>query len=229
MSLANNIQNLRNVISSLEGKASGSGGDSYYDTFWDAYQQNGNRKKYALSFTGEGWTDETFKPKYTPIVPSGFACVETMFHSSAITELKEGIVDFSQATEGYQVFRLCPNLVRVARIDLSKATTSSWFFGGSAKLEEIACVVVNESLTYANFFWGCSALKEVRFEGVIGQAMILQWSPLLTNESVQSIIDHLKDLTGSTAQTLTLHADVGAKLTQTQKDAISAKNWTVTY
>ena len=36
-------------------------------------------------------------------------------------------------------------------------------------------------------------------------------------------------LTGSTAQTLSLHADVGAKLTDAQKAAASAKNWTLAY
>ena len=52
---------------------------------------------------------------------------------------------------------------------------------------------------------------------------------LLEDGTIQSIIDGLADLTGATAQTLTLHADVGAKLTQAQKDAVSAKNWTLVY
>lgn len=201
------------------------GGDSYYDTFWDAYQQNGNLTNYYGAFYGAGWTDETFKPKYTPMPGGG-----EMFHNSGITKLENGIVDFSKLGDGYMVFRGCPNLVRLPRLDFSSMTMSSWLFGQCPKLEEIECIVVNETLTSnTNLFWGCSALKEVRFEGVIGQAMTLQWSNLLSNDSVQSIIDHLKDLTGATAQTLTLHADVGAKLTQTQKDAIAAKNWNVTY
>ena len=52
---------------------------------------------------------------------------------------------------------------------------------------------------------------------------------LLEDGTIQSIIDGLADFTGATAQTLTLHADVGAKLTQAQKDAVSAKNWTLVY
>lgn len=227
MSLANNIQNLRNVISSLEGKASG-GDDSYYDTFWDAFQQNGTLTNYYGAFYGAGWTDETFKPKYTPMPGSG-----EMFHNSGITKLENGIVDFSKLGDGYMVFRGCSNLVRLPRLDFSSMTTSSWLFGQCPKLEEIECIVVNETLTYANAFFANSnegsLLKEVRFEGVIGQSLNLKWSNLLSNDSVQSIIDHLKDLTGSTAQTLTLHADVGAKLTEAQKSAIASKNWNVTY
>lgn len=48
-------------------------------------------------------------------------------------------------------------------------------------------------------------------------------SPCLTDESIQSIIDGLA--TVETAQTLTLNATVKAKLTQTQLDTITSKNW----
>ncbi|MBE6739702.1 MAG: hypothetical protein E7565_05230, partial [Ruminococcaceae bacterium] len=41
------------------GKSQG-GGDSYYDTFWDNYQQNGNRTNYENAFAGYGWNAETF-------------------------------------------------------------------------------------------------------------------------------------------------------------------------
>jgi hypothetical protein len=206
----------------------GGGGDNYYDTFWDAYQQNGNRTNYQLAFGGVGWNDDTFNPKYTPITPTADMSHQ-MFYGAAITELKEGTVDFSQVTDEYMTFRGCDNLVRLPRIDFSNATGASWSFGMCTKLEEIECIVVNENLTYTNFFFQNSALEEVRFEGVIGKDMALTWSNLLSNESVQSIIDHLKDLTGATAQTLTFHATVGGKLTQAQKDAISAKNWTLAY
>jgi hypothetical protein len=46
---------------------------------------------------------------------------------------------------------------------------------------------------------------------------------------MQSIIDHLKDLTGQTPQKLTFHATAGGKLTDVQKAAITAKNWTLVY
>ena len=49
----------------------------------------------------------------------------------------------------------------------------------------------------------------------------------LDNDTVQSIIDGLFDLTGDTAQTLTLHADVKEKLTETQIANITSKNWTL--
>lgn len=51
----------------------------------------------------------------------------------------------------------------------------------------------------------------------------------LSADSIQSIIDGLADLTGTTAQTMTLHTTVGAKLTEAQKENIAAKNWTLVY
>lgn len=79
-------------------------------------------------------------------------------------------------------------------------------------------------------FYGCGALEEIRFKaGTIGGTAQFNWSPNLSAESIQSIIDGLADLTGATAQTLTFHKNVGAKLTQAQKDAVSAKNWTLVY
>ena len=50
-------------------------------------------------------------------------------------------------------------------------------------------------------------------------------SSLLSDESIQSIIDGLA--TVETAQTLTLHADVKAKLTDEQIAQITIKNWSL--
>ena len=42
------------------GEISSGGGDSYYDTFWDSFQENGNRTNYSQAFSG--FNDETFTP-----------------------------------------------------------------------------------------------------------------------------------------------------------------------
>ena len=49
----------------------------------------------------------------------------------------------------------------------------------------------------------------------------------LDDESIQSILDGLADLADDTAQTLTLHADIKARLTDEQTAAVTAKNWTI--
>ena len=73
-----------------------------------------------------------------------------------------------------------------------------------------------------------SALKEMRWKkNSLSLSISVSGSPLLNNETIQSIIDGLADLTGGTSQTLTLHADVKSKLTETQVATITSKNWTL--
>lgn len=74
----------------------------------------------------------------------------------------------------------------------------------------------------------CVSLKEIRFApNTLALSLSIPNSPLLSDLSIQSIIDGLA--TVDTAQTITLHATVGAKLTDTQKATITAKNWTLVY
>lgn len=81
-----------------------------------------------------------------------------------------------------------------------------------------------------NIFSYCSALKEVRFvTNSIYLSIGFAQSDKLSTDTIQSIIDGLADLTGDTAQTLTLHATVGGKLTDEQKATITAKNWELVY
>lgn len=61
--------------------------------------------------------------------------------------------------------------------------------------------------------------------GTIKVSVILNNSYLFTDETIQSIINGLADVTGGTAQTLTLHANVKARLTDEQIATITSKNW----
>ena len=71
-------------------------------------------------------------------------------------------------------------------------------------------------------------LEEIRFkEKSIFLAISFQHCNVLSNDSIQSIIDGLADLTNGTAQTLALHANVKAKLTEAQIAQITSKNWTL--
>lgn len=83
---------------------------------------------------------------------------------------------------------------------------------------------------YTTVFYKTDLLKEVRFvANTIPLSIDFSSATLLSNDTIQSIIDGLADLTDSTAQMLTLHANVGAKLTDEQKATITAKNWTLVY
>lgn len=97
-------------------------------------------------------------------------------------------------------------------------------FSSCTALKKIDGVLDFSSATNVQYMFGCQNLEEVTFApNTLSLSISLAQSSKLTSESIQSIIDGLATVT--TAQTLTLHADVKAKLTQTQLDTISGKNW----
>ena len=115
-------------------------------------------------------------------------------------------IDTSNGENFNNMFFFCRYLHTIGELNLSKAT----------KIDGI-------------FNW-CDGLIHVHFvPGSIHLSLSFSKSSQLDDASIQDIIAGLADMTGQTAQTLTLHADVGANLTQAQKDAISAKNWTLVY
>ena len=187
----------KNIVITTEG-----GQDA---SFWDIFQQNGERTSYVNVFSGQGWTDEVYNPKY-PINATSHA--GGMFnYCSGIASTKVAIV-----------------------IDNIAANTSVFF--SCTNLKTIPSIKVTEQIkTYSDWFYNCKALEEINFtaDSVIKANISFASSPLLTPASMDSIIGALKNLTGETAQTLTLHATAGGKLTQEQKAAITAKNWTLVY
>ena len=74
----------------------------------------------------------------------------------------------------------------------------------------------------------CYALSDITFVNrSIKWSLSIANSPLLTAESIQSIIDGLADLTGQTAQTITFHSTVKNKLTEEQIASATSKNWNI--
>lgn len=234
MSLDNNIKNLRNIISSLEGKAAG-GGDSYYDTFWDAFQQNGERNYYRYAFANYGWNSDNFKPKYDIVLTSTWATYLFLNATNLNIDLAQRMQElgvkfvFDNFTNAAEMFRNSA-ITRIGELDFSKITEPYKCFDNMPNLETVDKLIVSETVDVNRSSIGeCEALKNITFDGLIGMSVSFRLTTLLTNASIQSIIDHLKDLTGADTQTLTFHADVGAKLTDEQKATASAKNWTLAY
>ena len=133
------------------------------------------------------------------------------------------------AMHAHGAFSRCSNL---KFLDLSEFNTtfgvSTDVFYNCTNLEEIRGEIENTTNNWTLWFASCVKLREVRFKAnsIKGDFTISQ-SPLLSAESVQSIVDGLADMTGGTSYTLTLHADVKAKLTEEQLATIAAKNWTI--
>lgn len=167
------------------------GRDGYYDTFWDNYQQNGNRQNHQSAFAGLGWNAETFKPKYPMIVNYAFE----MFRSSGSIDCTIVDMDFSACTS-FNNFARESGVIRFGTIDVRKASTLSYTFYDCEQLETIEKIILKDDGTTniggSTTFQYCNKLKNITFEGVIGTNLDMHWSSLLTHESLMSIIGALK-------------------------------------
>lgn len=118
----------------------------------------------------------------------------------------------------------------VPSLDLRNGKVFVNMFQYSSAIVEIGEMDISNATNVTNMFFSCTTLKRVYFvRGCIKLSISFAQSSQLEDVAIQSIVDGLADLTGQATQTLTLHATVGAKLTDEQKAAASAKNWTLAY
>ena len=111
-----------------------------------------------------------------------------------------------------------------------KLSTANYFATNCTQLVSVFGAMDVTGVENENMFTGCTNLVDVEFvPQTITHNKIFNKSSELSDASTQSIVDGLADLTGATAQTLTLHKDVYDKLTDAQKATIAAKNWEVKY
>ena len=136
---------------------------SEYDRFWDAYQDYGARTNYTFAFSGPGWTETTFKPKY-PLRPINAA---NMFQNSAMAiDLRDYCdLDLSQATSvGSLLYGSLITAVGV--IDLNYSHVGS-ILAQATNLETVEKVIFHPNITYVGsaVIYNCPKLREVRFVG----------------------------------------------------------------
>lgn len=117
----------------------------------------------------------------------------------------------------------CTSLIEFDQ-DTSKVTSFYHMFDGDTSLETIKTIDGTASQGFASTFLNCSALKNIEITpSTIKCNISFGDSPLLTDASIQNIIDGLATVT--TAQTITFHKDIA--LTDAQKQTINEKGWTL--
>ncbi len=212
-----------------EGYAEGlaAGKVAEYDNFWDNYQANGNRTAYNYGFAYWGWTDETYKPKYKPM-PSN---ASYMYNNTRITDTKID-VDFSNATNMTYTFVGAYYVKNIGVVDTRSAKNSiTQLFAYCRALQTIDKLILLDdgSQTFLNVFLENNALQNIVIEGVIGNSISFQHSPL-SAKSLVSVVEHLSDTaTGKTAtfkQTATDNADWSTTEYSSWDELIATKpNW----
>ena len=217
------------------------GKQAEYDSFWDAFQQNGTRRDYSYAFSN-GWTDDAFKPKYKI---NSVDNMQQAFRYSGITKLSYAASDRITLASSSGTFSGCffrdEQLTEIEpTLDASASTSASacaMIFYYCRALRNVT-LKVNPNVTQNNYFGEaflyCAALEELYFEGAdtISANIDLRWSPLLTVGSLRSILTALnksisgKTLTLNTASQAVIQGDTEA--TAAYNAALTA-GWTIAF
>ena len=146
----------------IEGISSESGGDNYYDAFWDTFQNNGNGTNYYYAFAYGKWKDSNYNPKY-PIKTTTGSGLSNTFYLTGITNTK-------------------------VEINTSSATSLAGCFYWARTLETIPLLRIRSAVTAAkSAFSQCYALKNITIEGTIACDWEIGDSPL-NRASIESIM-----------------------------------------
>ena len=221
---ADTLQDVPEKIGSIQA----GGGDSWYDVFWDNYQQNGERTDCEGLFNGVVWNPTILRPKYNMRPKKA----TNMFRYCTVTDLVEHLetlgisIDFSQCTTAEYV---CGNsqITHFPNIDTSSMTQLTGIFRYANALVTASLLNVRATQGWSNAFTNAFALADLTITGTIGKDISFAQSSKLSTASRKNIIYCLADLTGQTAQTITFHASVYDALDDEDKSTISAKNWNV--
>lgn len=171
-----------------------------YNRIFERIQDGGKTQNYYYAFAYDRFDDTNFCPVYPIKCSNGITPGRYIF---------------------YQATRLTDTKVEI----VANSNNLDFAFANSG-LVTIRKLTVYESTTFSNTFANGYALENIVMGGTIGKNISFANSSKLTTASVDSIIEHLKDLTGATAQTLTVHKSVYDRMVASGKDAlVTAKNW----
>ena len=174
-----------------------------YDRFWDTYQDEGNRTDYTNAFSGIGWVNEIFKPKYPIDSPLKY---NQLFRFAFITHINYDL-------------------------NLTKMTNANLVFDSCTKLVKIQKIITNENVTYTQWFGWCMALETIAFDGIIGKSIDFQYSTKLTKASILNILNALSPtITGQTltlSKTAVTNAFGSTTATEWTNLVATKTNWTI--
>jgi hypothetical protein len=204
-----------------------SGKQAEYDEFWDVYQNNGNRTSYLGAFSGYGWTDETFIPKYPLDMGDGITGIN-LFYYSRITDAIKNLGINIKAYSNMNNFANSSTITHFNTVDFSEVTQCNSAFG-SSNLKRIEKLILSNKTQFSSMFGGASNIEYIGFEGTISNNG-LSVSPCtkLDKSSLLKLVECLENKKGvSGTWTVTLGSTNLAKLTDDEKAIATDKGWTL--
>ena len=108
-----------------------------------------------------------------------------------------------------------------------KVTSFEGSFRGCTSLERVVGIDFSSATTTANCFLNCTKLTDITVYGEIPVSISFAQSPL-TRESALSVLNHLKDISGTgTTLTATFSPTTKELLEDEDKAIATQKGWTV--
>lgn len=205
------------------------GTKSEYDKFWDIFQDYGNRTEYECGFTGIGWNDENCKIKYKKIKNNN---MYMFFRSNrSLNALVDVEIDTSDCKSFSYAF-MYSFVKYIPFLDMSKCTSCSMVFHSCNYLQTLS-IKSSKTTPFDNtVFQYAPKIENFNVTGTIGvNGFNVQWSPLLTRESLLSILNALEDKSADTSGTtwiVTIGSENIAKLDEETELSIAwQKGWEV--
>ena len=201
-----------------------------YNILWDAIQKSGARTIYDRVF--EGWTPESFRPKYSMNVTSAVQMFENFTGEIDLVErLNEcGVsLDFSRCSNFEKAFNMSA-IKRIGDLDLRKATNTAYLFhcGSIETIENL--IVDNNFWPKGTEFKYCPHLQNISITGLFhNNGLDFHWSGL-THQSLLNIINALASYVwsgGMETRTITLGVSNLSKLTNAEIAMATEKGWTL--
>lgn len=184
------------------------------EILWYEYSSN----KAILNFSGLPM-EEIPKINYQPITSMSY-----FFNGMSNLKRIDHYINSENCTNFNESFSDCSSLTYVKGVDMSAATRGNRTFTGCNALVTIEEPLNIPLLTNWSGLWEkVGSLVNVRFVSECIKGDIYIGSPVLSAESIQSIVDGLAYV--DTTQNLTLSNKI--VLTDNQKQVINAKGWTL--
>ena len=160
----------------------------------------------------------------------GAGCTAPYLDLSKVTAIS-GMFAYEHASGNNR----CSRLKTIPLYDVTSVTTLTNLFKGCGNLESIPALnfsSVPENSTHfvingdTGWIAGCYSLREIHIVD-IHYNFNISVSTRFTREALVEIIGNLRDMTGSTAKTLTMGSTNMAKLTAEDIAVATDKNWTI--
>ena len=167
-----------------------------YNAFWDEYQLNGKEADCRYMFSGVGWNEKTFNPKYS--IDYNIISGSYMFYYSR--KLDFDLVEFLKERNKVIIFKpyndinncfSYSKITRVGEISLLETNNTQIECFGNSEVKTIDLIRIKETTDLMYMFRNANKLENILFDGIIGNIINMQWCEKLTKNTITNIIETL--------------------------------------